>query len=456
MLSILHYAPSGFRVVMLSTDHDRSRDVIESVRGFMRRDVDSAAGVRWRRAQGLHEGALGAGIETTRDQIRTTTEGRDVVVKCVATDGGSASGERADLFIVNEVQSWSDPHGGRVWTESFARFEKKRGGRLAVLSNLPFTSKGDWRRDAWESARASDSGWTYIPVRLADCPWITPERLERQKKSLLPTAFRRLYLCEPTDGRGELIEAAWYDACVRAGTYSALGPDLPGKRFVGCDLGLSKDHAVLVLLRLDIDGAVTLERIDVWVPSQQFGGEVSLAQVRERLCAYGREWHADLLLDPFQAKLIAQELQAEGLTVEVVPSTTKSSSEQTEAVVNLFRDGRLRVWPDAGKTTVSEGHVTSLRQQLLDAEVKEVQKGAYKVVQKRTRLGHGDQVSALMLAAYGVAKAGAYSPPVAVGSSSLTAPEERRPPALRHRQFVHGDHGRSTRYRLPRGDRWAS
>ena len=37
VLCLLHYAPPGFRAVMLSTDHDRSRDVIECVQGFCRR-----------------------------------------------------------------------------------------------------------------------------------------------------------------------------------------------------------------------------------------------------------------------------------------------------------------------------------------------------------------------------------------------------------------------------------
>jgi len=452
VLSILHYAPAGFRGVMLSTDHDRARDVIESLNGFLRRDRDEEAGIRWRRSQGLHEGWIGQGIEFTRDQIRSTSEsGRDVVVKCVATDGASASGERADLFIANEVQSWADPHGGRVWTETFARFQKKAHGRLSVLSNLPFTGKGDWRRDAWEQARTGTL-WNYIPARLADCPWITEERLAIQRATLPATAYRRLYNCEPTDGRGELIEAGWYDAAVRD-MLPALEPKLPGRRVVGCDLGISRDHAVVIMLRLDLTGAVYLEKLDVWVPRD--GNEVPLAEVKDRLRTYGKDWGAELLLDPFQAKLMAQDLLAEGLTVETIDATQKNASDQTLAVVNLFREGRLRVWKDAGKTEIGEGFSTSLRQQLLDAEVKEANRGVYKVVQKRSRAGHGDQVSALMLAAFGIVRIGAWSEPCAISSSQIVAKgEERARPTRPQLRYIHGDHGRSNRYRYERRHSW--
>lgn len=418
-LSVLHFAPPGFRVTMNSTDFDRAKDVIECAKGFLRRDRDCPEGVASRAGEASRKAVwVGEGITFTRTEIRHAD--RDIVIECVATDGASASGARSDLFIMNEVQSWADPHGFRVWTETLARFRKKKAGRLVVFSNLPFTGKGDWRRDAWENARAK-KGWHYIPVRLKDCPWITKDYIELQRKILPEIVFKRLYLCEPTDGRGELITPERYDAAVRDELAPALGPVQSGARIVGCDLGVSHDHAAVVMLRITADATVVLERLTVWVPSA--GQEVPLAEVESQLADYGAQWGARILLDPSQGMLMLQNLIARGVNAEKIDSTPKNLNEQAQAVMDLFRDGRVRLWRDAGKTDLGDGRSTELRQQLLDAELKE-QQGGVRIVAKRTRLGHGDIMSAFALAALGVARMGSYSSP-AVAKRPPDAPASR-------------------------------
>lgn len=433
-LSVLHYAPRGFRVIMLSTDHDRSKDVIETTRGFCRRAADTEGAV-----------PVGAGITFTRDAIRN--EERDVQIKCVATDGASASGERADLFICNEVQSWADPHGHRVWTESLARYGKRKKGRFIVLSNLPFTGKGDWRRDVWEKARKGER-WSYLPVRLADCPWITPEYIEDQRANLPSIVFRRLYECEPTDGRGELvtlelIQRATFESLAQAAPPPAGPPNLPGWRWCGVDLGIARDHAVAVVMRADPGGAVFLERIDVWVPDPSAADakdrEVQVAEVEARLIEYGIGWRCRLMLDPYQAVQMQQNLEARGCQVERVDATPKNLQGMAEAVISLFRDGRVRLYPDAGRTEISADHVTTLAQQLLDAELKEQERGV-RIVSRRTKAGHGDQASAFALAAFGVVRTQAIGVPVCVGSGSGAADGKR--PSRRENVRTHRHSGR--------------
>lgn len=411
VLCLLHYAPPGFRAVMYSTDHDRSRDVIETTQSFCRRteSVD-----------------VKAGVDFTRDMIRH--KDRDVIVECVATDGASASGARADLFLLNEVQSWADPHGLRVWTETLARYRKKKRGRFAVLSNAPFTGKGDWRRDAWERARSADSGWNYMAVRLKDCPWIDPTYIEEQRKNLPDFVFRRLFMCEPTDGRGELVTAKLYDRCVYQSCAPAVNATAPGVRVVGVDVGLVRDHAVVLMLRIDPAGAVYLERIDVWIPDPAADDpkkrEVQIAEVEAKVLEYGRDWKAKAFLDPYQAVQMEQSLTARGVECERVDATPKALMEMATAVTEMFRDGRVRLYPSAGAVEIVSGQETSLRQQLLDAELKETERGV-RIVSKRTKAGHGDQASAFALAALGVARHGVYSVPVCVGSTPAGSPTPR-------------------------------
>lgn len=401
VLAVICYAPEGFRAVVLSTDKDRAADAIETTKGFCRRD----------------SARLGQYVTFTRNEIRPADESRDVKVVIEPCDGASASGARADLFILNEVQSWRDPHGQRVWTETIARYGK-RGGRFVVFSNAPFTGRGDWRREAWETARTDKDSWVYFPVRVADCPWITPEYLAKQRKNLPPAVYKRLFECVPTDGRGELVDKAVLERCTHKDLHAmpfGLVPARLGVRFAGCDLGITRDHAVIVVLCLTPEQTIFLERIDVWVPDphspDETAREVSIDDVERRLMHYGIEWGASVLLDPYQGVHMRQHIEAAGITVTQVDATATNLTEQASAVVDVFRDGRIRLFPDAGRTSLGNGVVTSLGQQLLDAEIREQERGI-RIVSKKTRAGHGDQASAFALALLGAVRAGVYSVPV--------------------------------------------
>jgi len=396
VLALLHRGPKGGRWIVYSTDHDRAKDVRETTEAFCRRDD------RW-----------GRGLRFVRDKI--LREDRDVEVLCEASDGASASGSRADGYIFNEVQEWKPPNGWRVWAAAMARRGKKHGV-VSVFANAPFTPKGEWRRDRYEHARTHDR-WHYIPVRIADCPWITPDFLSEQRGELPPVEYRRLYLCKATDGRGELVTKELLDRCVDPEMTRAPGPTRYGRRFLGIDIGVLRDHAALCLLCLTPDGRVYLERMDVRVPAHGVDGKVDLDEIEALGMMYGREWGATILPDPHQARHMMQHFESAGIAVAEVVSTATNLTEMAHAVMDLFRDRRVRIWPFAGETEVKDGHVTSLGQQLLDAEVKVTERGV-RMVMRRTTLGHGDLASAFGLAALGVARASVFVEPVGYGTTA--------------------------------------
>lgn len=416
ILALLHCGPKGLRVNCYSTDLERNTDVIDTIKGFCLRERSAGN-------CGEHP------IVFVRNEVRL--ESADIRVKLETCDGASASGARSDLFIFNEVQAWRDPHGKRVYTEVLARFGKK-GGRVVVFSNAPWTGEGDWRRDAWESARkprAKGGLWTYFGIRAKDCPWITPQYLAMQRQLLPDVVYRRLFECVPSDGRQELVtkeivDRAVYPELAQLGDPAEKPWGLPGLFFAGCDLGVTRDHAVIVVLRRTPQGAVFLCRVEVWVPDPHSADpkkrEVQIAEVEARLRVYVKELRARVMLDPYQAIQMKQRLEAEGAQVEQVAATAANLTEMASAVISCFRDGVVRVYPDAGRTEVHDGRITSLAQQLLDAEVKEQEKGV-RVVVKRTSLGHGDQLSAFMLALLGAMRA-EHAAEVAASGSGAGAP----------------------------------
>lgn len=453
-LAALHFAPDGYEIINYSADLDRCRDVMKTVRGFIARTDERAEqrGIgRW----------LGRGIEVLRDEIRheILDAGRRkltrVTVHVESLDGYSASGSRADLYLLNEVQSWPDPHGARVWEESLARYDKLPHGRFAVFSNAPFTPPGDFRRDERDKAATAgtDSPWWFMGVSLEDCPWWSEEQLDRKRRSLPPHVFRRLYLCLPTDGRGELVAPDVFDVAVDPRWRPQEVPK-PGAVYVhGLDIGVSRDHAVHLWLHRDIsDGRVFLDGIRVWLPRR--GRQINLDRIERHVRERAKLFRGPIYADPYQAVQMCQRLERDRLTVEQVPFTTENLTKMCEAVRSAFNDRRIVLFPDAGRVQVTDRAKTSLRRQVLEAEIVETERGS-RIKSPRSRLGHGDELSALALALFGVTRRGLGGDPVCVGRPSTMPPNRPGPPGRpkHERMFRHsgrfvGPRARGRRRRL--------
>ncbi len=409
-LAALHFAPDGFRIINYSADKDRCSDVLTTVRGFIDRTDKRAEEIgigRW----------LGRGVKILRDEIRHEVLDRDrqpvarATVLVESLDGYSASGSRADLYICNEVQSWPDPHGPRVWEESLARYDKLPHGRFVVFSNAPFTPPGDFRRDERDKAATADgdSPWWFLGVTLEQCPWWTPEQLEAKRRTLPPHVYRRLYLCLPTDGRGELIAPDVFDAAVDTSWRPQSAP-ATGMHYVhGLDIGVSRDHAVHLWLHRDPrDGRIFLDGIKIWLPRR--GRQIDLDGIEDHVRAKAQTFRGPIYADPYQAVQMCQRLERTALTVNQVAFTTESLTKMCEAVRSAFNDSQIVLFPDAGRIQVTERARTSLRRQVLEAEVVEIERGS-KIKSRRSKLGHGDQLSALALALYGATQLGLGSTP---------------------------------------------
>jgi hypothetical protein len=250
--------------------------------------------------------------------------------------------------------------------------------------------------------------------------------------------FNRFFGVRPNDGRGELISREDVDRAVKRGKdiAAAMTPGRVGTRFLGIDVGVKRDHYALCLLCLTPGGAVYLEKMESFVPPA--GGEVDLAAAETVVEHYCKVWGARALADPFQAKQMLQKLTADGCDVEAIDPSVVNLTAMTHAVMDLFRDNRLWMYEDAGFTKIGDAS-TCLAIQLLAAQVVKGDRGIRIANKRSAKLGHGDQVSAFSLAALGVARAGVFLEPVAVGSPEpdrVTAARER----LDHRRGLLGAH----------------
>ncbi len=97
-------------------------------------------------------------------------------------------GYSADLLVLDEAAWIPDS-----LYESVRPMLAVSGGRLIALST-PFGRRG-WFHSAWESAE----DWHRVRVTASECPRISQEFLEEERRTLPANVFAAEYLCEFTD-----------------------------------------------------------------------------------------------------------------------------------------------------------------------------------------------------------------------------------------------------------------
>jgi hypothetical protein len=85
-------------------------------------------------------------------------------------------------------------------------------GRLVLLGTLWFTT--GWFYEAWEDSANPGSQWTRTKIPATECPRLTPEFLEEERRSMPESVFMREYMCEATDIDGSIFARETIDAAV--------------------------------------------------------------------------------------------------------------------------------------------------------------------------------------------------------------------------------------------------
>jgi hypothetical protein len=164
----------------------------------------------------------------------------------------------------------------------------------------------------------------------------------------------------------------------------------PGARVAYVDY----DRTVLAVMHAEEtpDGRVAvLDRIDRWQGSK--GAPVDLAEVRDTLIDRAREYRADVVADPHQAILIAQEARQAGVTVHEFAFTAASVGRLALALHQALRNHRIML-PDDDMLT----------DELTSARLRKNTLGVYRLDHDAGR--HDDQAIALALGVHWLAEAG--------------------------------------------------
>lgn len=335
------------------------------------------------RARGLvARSGLGSVVRVEAHRLLNVRTGARVVA--LASDVASAEGLLSPWYVLDELPRWADTRSARgMWTATFSSVPKWPGAQLVVLGHAG--DPAHWSFRLRERARTS-SAWRFTHVP-GPCPWLSPADLEEQRAVLLPSEFARRHENRWVAGEDRLTSREDVAACM--GGHDVLEPQRGTRYVAGLDIGLTNDRTCLTVGHKEADGRVVIDRQDVWAGSRS--RPVSLGQVEAFMLQVHRDYRPQVILDPYQAVHLGQNLRRAGVTVHEYPFSSQSVGRLAVTVFRMLRD-RLLVLPAD----------EALADELVNARLRETAPGVFRIDHDPDK--HDDRVISLALVAHRLAE----------------------------------------------------
>ncbi len=211
-------------------------------------------------------------------------------------------------------------------------------GRLVALST-PFGQRG-WFHDEWHGT----GPWKKVRVPWRDCPRITPDFIEEERRALGPDWVAQEYECSFVAMHG-LVYPDFASCIVGEPGASATG-GVSGRRVGGIDFGWRNPFAAVWGI-LDHDDVL-------WIEGERYLRQTPLHDHAAALRSLGVldkkiEWHADPA-----GRTEIEELRAAGLTVRAGDNDIRPG---IAAVTARLRTGRLKVHGRACPNLLAESRL---------------------------------------------------------------------------------------------------
>ncbi len=341
-------------------------------------------------------------------------------LEILTSDAPSSYGLTPDFLIVDEVTHWRDR---ALWDSLISAAAKRKCCMVVTICNAGFADSWQWQT---REAVRQDPAWHFSRLEGPVASWITPDRLQEQRRLLPSIAFERLWANTWSSGSGDALSPDLIDrAITRPGPL--LEPE-PGWSYVaGLDLGLSRDRAALAVVGVHVGhseerarperrltttqaamlelgltdcpdddddvewvqhegtGRLRLARLQVWTPPAK--GKVDIERIEQAVVGIDRRLVLDRIgCDVWQAAYLIERLGKQGLPIQGIDFTGSNLRSMCSATLEAFSEANIDLYPDP----------------LLLADLR-----ALRVVEKSYGLrlesprgpqGHGDAATALAIA----------------------------------------------------------
>lgn len=306
------------------------------------------------------------------------------VLNIITRASDTNQGWNPDFVICDEISVWPERS---LWDTLFSASAKKANCLMAVIANAGRGQGVSWQWEVREKCRESPR-WYFSRLDGPVASWLSPEKLAEQADTLLAAEYKRVWLNQWTPETGEVLDASDIEAAI-----TLEGPS-PGARadcqcyVAGLDLGLTRDHAALVILGVDVPRArIKLCQCISWNP-QDYGGKIPLPKVQAEVFEAWRRFGLNVVcFDPWQAVQMGQQLEALGVPMQPIEfSKAANLNAMATHLVKVLKDRQLDLYRD--KELVQDLYRVKIMDRI----------GGFKIEAMRDERGHCDRAMALALA----------------------------------------------------------
>ncbi len=282
-------------------------------------------------------------IESQANRLINPTTGS--VCETISTDVPSVHGQRPAIVFFNELAHFANR---QFFDAVLSNVAKNPNTLLCVLTNAGWTESFAYalRNEAVASPR-----W-YFSAQTKPAPWISPDDVAEQERLLPPAMFARLWRGEWSSGSGDLLSGSDLEAAIMqppSPHLPAPGPltaPQPNSTYViGVDLSIKRDRSAVVCLGRDRrTGRVRLATCRSWKPG--IDGKIDLLDIQAFVEKLARTFRATVAFDPYQAELLNQYLQRQGIRTHEVTFQASNLTKMASVLMESFRDRTIDLYRD--------------------------------------------------------------------------------------------------------------
>lgn len=345
-------------------------------------------------AKGVQAIAKRISAETSDSFTLRRENGREVVIECLpATRGGSALRGRSLVCAVLDESAFFRDDSYQVNDAELFRAVAPRvmpGGHLIVAST-PWAEAGLlFEQFSANHGHPTTALAAHAPTTLLRPDARTTSMVERERERDPDTAAREFDAEFMTAGSGLFFDPATIDRAVSRERTASLPHDPAAVAAAGADFGFRSDSSALAVVQR-ADSVVELAALDELRP--QRGSPLLPSAVVGQFATVAKGYGQTVLIaDSHYVESIREHLMTHGLALDAAPEGQAGKVETYLHLRALLNEGRLSI----------PYHPRLIAQ--LKAIVSKPQPGGGLQITspRRSATGHGDLVSALVLACWGV------------------------------------------------------
>ena len=274
-------------------------------------------------------------------------EAKGSFIKVLPADFKGSFGTGASLVIFDELWAYESERARRLF-EAFTENPTRPDFLTLVVSHAGYDKESllyDLYKIGISPDKPKDYFFLWSHKNLAS--WKTKDFLDRQRNrpGMRKNVYRRLYKNEWTEPGEKFITSVEYNRCVNPD----LRPSLPDKKlliWVGVDASVSGDTSAVSVVTKTLNNKIRLVGYRIWKPNRK-----NKMNLERTIGDYLRELYRGYLVikimyDPYQLHSLMTGLFEEGLPVEELAQTQKSTSSFSAMLYECIKYGNFEVFPD--------------------------------------------------------------------------------------------------------------